>query len=254
MDHGASGQKEGGPQPAEGVVLVDLPDLDRVIWDQLTDTVLRPSFPPDELMTADEMYAYTDPANVLTGLVAMRDGEPVGVILGDYFPASRVALLAYLAARPDQRSLGIGRRLVDAAVPRWWKAARPNALLLEVDDPRIRTDTEFGDPVRRLRFYGGSGARVIDHPYTQPSLRPGLSRVPGMLLLEMGSPDDSMDASVLTDFLTEYYAGCEGEDALRDPDFREVLAPIEAAPDGRVPLRDVYEWLGTRAESAKGAR
>ena len=74
--------------------------------------------------------------------------------------------------------------------------------------------------------------------------------MPGMLLLEMGSPDDSISVSLLTEFLAEYYTGCEGQDVLTDPDYRAMVGPIEAASGGSVPLRPVYELLG----STKGGR
>ena len=227
---------------ASDVEIVDVTALDDVTWTRLCDEVLKPSFPPAELVSDDELFAYTDEGNALAGMAAVEDGEPVGVVLGDFFLACRVALLSYLACRPDRRGRGIGGRLLATAVPRWWREARPATLVLEVEDPRHHTSMEHGDPVARLRFYAAAGARLVDLPFTQPSLRPGSPRVPHLLLLEIGGSDESISASTLAAFVAEYYEGCEGPDVVSDPEYQALVGRARSAPDGRIALLPPRAW------------
>ena len=50
-----------------------------------------------------------------------------------------------------------------------------------------------GDPLARLRFYGRFDARIIDVPYFQASLGPGLQPVYGLLLLALYVRPDLVD-------------------------------------------------------------
>jgi hypothetical protein len=118
---------------------------------------------------------------------------------------------------------------------------KPEALVLEVEDPRRHGDSGFGDPVRRLRFYATAGARLVDMMYTQPSLRPGLPRVDGMLLLEIGGQSEEISSSALADFLSEYYESCEGK-VPTDPEYRRLVAQVKETPHGAVRLLRPDDW------------
>lgn len=208
----------------------ELRELDADLLARTYDELLVPSFPAEELLTfADLQELYLIPDEPEPSVVVLRDDEPVAVMLGEWFADRRVLLLAYVAVAPNNRRGGVGAQLV-GEVLRGWADARPGAVVLaEVEDPRWhREDPVKGDPVARLRFYGRLGARLLPLPYTQPSLRPGLGRVPGLLLLRLdhGGP---APPGLLRTFLTEYFVGCEGPGAVAEPAVDALLREVDDA-------------------------
>lgn len=180
--------------------------------------LMEGAFPPAELMTFEELEgARQDGAT--GGTLLLDGGRPVaGMVTEDYLDG-RVRLLGYLVVAPAARNAGLGRRLVDelAKTP---AGAAPPLVLAEIEDPRFHPASDRGDPVARVRFYDRSGARLLPLPYVQPSLRPGSPRVDNLLLITLGTAAPSVDGPTVAAFLTEYFEGCEGEEAVRaDPGF-----------------------------------
>ena len=143
----------------------------------------------------------------------------VGAAVGEWDEGLRVVLLAWLALRPGVRGGGIGGVLLDAAQADWIARYSPCLVLAEVADPAGHVGNEaHGDPVARLRFYQKRGARILDMPYFQASLGPGMPRVPDLLLLVLhadeqfaGSEPDTIDGRVLREYLELYQRECEGQ-------------------------------------------
>ncbi|RMI09184.1 GNAT family N-acetyltransferase [Cellulomonas triticagri] len=193
------------------------------------ERLLAPTFRADELLSPDELVAGWTGPDAGPSAVLLADDEPVAVMLGGWFAGGRVLLLEYLAVDAEARGLGLGARLLGDLLPRWAAAAPggPGALVLaEVDDPRAwSADAAQGDPVARLRFYARYGARLLPFPYTQPALRPGADRVPGMLLLRLDrTPAGAATGADVAAFLAEHYAAAEGPDALADPAVARMVA------------------------------
>lgn len=208
-------------------------DLARVYAD-----VLVPSFPPDELadlaVLQDELAA-----GRLQVVVAERQGELLGAALAEWSAGTGILLLAHLAVAPGGRGGGVGGALLDTALELWRTGLDPWLALAEVEDPQVHAGSpEHGDPVARLRFYRRRGARVIPVPYVQPAMRPGGSRVPGLLLLALCASGDRLagveadgtwlvPTAPLRAFLESYFAASEG--AVPDgPDWAALVEALEA--------------------------
>jgi GNAT superfamily N-acetyltransferase len=217
------------------------------------DKVLAPSFRPAEYVPPTTI----DPEGTLALIACGDDGMVIGGALGDVFPDSGALLLGYLAVRPGLRGMGTGSVLL-AALKERWLPQHPLAFL-ELDDPRHHeTHPTYGDPARRLSFYGTFGIRLLTIPYFQPRLRNDLPRGYHMLLGVI-PPDgatlpSTMPAGQVTAFLREYFIACEGNGTLDDAEVRWLLdaagqqeeitlvgteeysrAPDAGPPDGRLP-------------------
>lgn len=214
-----------------GVQVSDI-GLDSPLLDTVYGELLVPAFPPDELITPDELRA-----GLAAGLhfvsAVVRDGRPDGAAVAEWSPAGRVLLLAYMSVRGDVRSGGIGSALMAAVRDTWQERVHPLLTLAEIEHPDAHpSDERRGDPAARLRFYARHGARVLDVPYFQPALRPGTSRVPGMVLgLLATAPElrgaDAVPAGPVRLFMTEYLVETEGKVSDDDPATAALFASME---------------------------
>jgi GNAT superfamily N-acetyltransferase len=232
------------------VALVDVADIAEPQLRSFYDEVLQPSFRPEEMVSFDDILAAcrADPAR-MPGILAMVDGEPLGGIFGEYYPDSGVLLIAYLAVRRGVRGGGVGASLLAEAMRRWQESNPPTLVLAELEGLHSPSHPGYGDPAARIRFYDRCGARLLPVPYFQPSLRPGLPRVPGMLLICLGAGSDPapdrVPAAVVGAFLEEYFTGCEGAANLgTDPDYQALRAAVDGWPDNAIPL-----WPLDRADA-----
>jgi GNAT superfamily N-acetyltransferase len=175
------------------------------------DDVLRPSFRPPELSSFDALAAAVTVGGYGAVLIALDEDGVVGAAVDQRFPDQRIALLAYLAARPDHRGVGIGTQLLMALERRW--ATQPiDVVLGEVEDPRVYPETAENRTEARLRFYERQGAQLLGVPWIQPGLEGG-ERVAGLLLLAFWtrpSLDVTITGQELADWADEYYRSEEG--------------------------------------------
>jgi GNAT superfamily N-acetyltransferase len=179
------------------------------------------------------------------GTLLLHGAEPVaGMVTEDYLDG-RVVLLGYLVVAATARNAGLGARLL-AEVVEAPAGGAPPLVLAEIDDPRFHPSNDMGDPVARVRFYDRAGARLLPLPYAQPSLRPGSPRVDNLLLIALGTTEPWVDGPTVAAFLTEYYEGCEGEDAVRaDPAFL-ALRDAVLGRDGHLPLHPLSDLGAAR--------
>ncbi len=156
----------------------------------------------------------------------------VGGIAYERYPASGCGLLTYACVAPAARGAGLGRRLIDDAVAALTAAGAP-LVLGEVDDPTARDGAAADVAWARLTRFQRWGARVLDVPYVQPSLGPGLARDRGLCLIAFGArAPRGVDGAVLATFVRELWAACEGPGAADDPE----LARVTGAMRGTVAL------------------
>ena len=184
----------------------------------LYSEVLTPSFPADELHTLEILRRALDDGSGPIVIAEDEDGKMLGCAIGEWEPEPRVVLLAYLAVRPGLRGGGIGGPLLEAAITGWRERFGPCLILAEVEDPDYFEGSEaHGNPKARWRFYQRRGARALDIPYFQAALRPGLSRVPHLMLVVLdtdpkfhGTAPDTVDAATVRTYLEIYQRDCEG--------------------------------------------
>lgn len=213
------------------------PELTRRFYDE----ILRPSFPPAELI--GPFREYDGPF-----LLALEEGDVVAGALGEWYPESQTLLLSYLAVHPNRRGAGIGTLLMEAIAERWYPAYPSRLALAELEDPDHH-DSPIQDARLRLRFYARFGVEALAVPYFQPALRPSSGRVRHLLLSVLAAGPDALvrpgtvDGAAVRAFLTEYVEACEGAaDPDRDPELRALLdacrgevalVPLVDGPSGR---------------------
>lgn len=166
--------------------------------------VYQEAIEPSEQKPADDIaQLVVDPRYVV--IVSRSIGEVVGFAMLCFPTDQSFWLLEYMAVRQDQRSQGIGQRLVFAANEVATRRCPSAPCILEVDQPET-AETPGNDPIRRLRLYRRLGFRRIA----------GLNYV---LPLEAAGPPPPM-------FLLVH--GMEGRSAIAKAVLREWLAAIYA--------------------------
>jgi GNAT superfamily N-acetyltransferase len=218
-------------------VFVKASELTEDLFDRFYHTVLAPAFPPEELEDIETVRAlHYAPSPQVPGLVGLRDGDPVGGMLGEHYSDGNVVLLSYLAVRTDCRGAGIGGALLIRALLSWRELLAPAAILAEVEDPRGRSSGPHGDPAARLRFYERAGGKVLPLRYFQPSIGNGMPRVRGMLLICLDPWRESMPKDTVLAFLDEYMKAAEGiEVSTADAEYLSLRGQVDAWPE-EVPL------------------
>ncbi len=202
--------------------------------------ILVSNFRADQMLSKEAFLAAQRSGVLRTVLAWDDEGDLVGGLTGEWYPACQVFLLDYLAVSPGFRGDGVGSALLQHGYRRWSQELSPILILGEVEDPRTFHDTEFGDPPRRFRLYGRLGARVLGLPYFQPALGPSGFRVHGLLLMVFvaGSAAYSGPASVagkpLACFIRAYVTECEGQLREDDAELGRLLSACDQA--GGVPL------------------
>ncbi len=150
-----------------------------------------------------------------------------GGIVGERYPRSRCAILTYMVVAPHARRGGLGRTLLDDA--REALRGRTRAVFGEVSDPALaRSEDEATTARARLDRFLRWGARVIEQPYVQPCLGPGLARDRALRLIAFFDEPApaSLPGDVLRDFLREFYAVTERLEPTADPELGPLLAGI----------------------------
>jgi predicted N-acetyltransferase YhbS len=223
-------------------VRVRLSEMSDPLLAELYRDLLEPNFPPHELLTYDELSAARS-AETTGGMVLVASGRPVAGVITESYAAGRVLLVAYLVVAADLRGSQLGSRLLDEVRAEAARAYPPAVVLAEVEDPRYYAVSGGIDPAARLRFYARQGARLLPVDYVQPSLRPGSPRAENLLLIAL-TDEESVDATMLTQFLDEYFEACEGPDWLTAGEnsfrqAREGLARLEGRALPLAPLGDL---------------
>src|SRR5690606_16229503 len=151
------------------------------------DELLHPNFPPAELLGRADFLAAAH-AGAIEVLVAIDAGDLQGVIVGERHGAA--VLIAWLAVGARGRGGGVGGALLRVGVDTWLAGPGVAVVLAEVERPDVfDAHPRYGDPERRLAFYARSAAGVVDLPYFQAAMAPGLPRVHGLLLTIVGTAE-----------------------------------------------------------------
>lgn len=211
------------------------------VLEQVYDEVLHRNFPPSELLTRTDFLAGAR-AGELEVLVAADGPDLQGAIVGERH--SRAVLVAWLAVGALGRGGGVGGELLHTGVRTWLAEPGVAAVLAEIERPDIfDAHPVYGDPMRRLAFYSRVAAGVLDIPYFQASMGPGLPRVHGLLLTVVGTADATPAPRLLNPDETAAVRGFL-DDALSDD--REGAAVIAAAAaDSGIRMLPVADYAVT---------
>jgi GNAT superfamily N-acetyltransferase len=129
----------------------------------------------------------------LTVRLAIDGGAIAGGIAFEQYPRSGAGLLTYMVVAPAARRRGLGEQLFRGAAAEL-RVRGARCVLGEVHGPE------------RIARFSKWGARVLDVPYVQPALAPGLSRDESLVLIAVGEAER---ADVLL-FIDELFTVCEG--------------------------------------------
>lgn len=154
------------------------------------------------------LYAFHDSSSKVAGSAVL------------YFSQARpVALLDYMAVRPELRGQGIGSALFrEVSKVATHDASAPNWLVLEVDDDREGTQEERRLNHRRIEFYRRLGARLLTNvPYLFPS--DSAEPVPMRLMVLPLRSDSSLSPADLRLAIQDIFRGVHGRSG-NDPVLR----------------------------------
>ena len=167
---------------------------------------LRELDPPAELVEGVRRGSRT--------VLAVRDDDSwLGTAVVDAYSCG-TSLLAYLAVAERARGQGVGSSLLHLVQDRL-AGGRP-WFLAEIERPGSAPDRpEFGDPVRRARFYARAGAKAVPIDHWQPPARAGLPSVRLQLIaVPVGDAVDAIDLADVMCFEEEYHSADDDPTAL----------------------------------------
>jgi GNAT superfamily N-acetyltransferase len=172
----------------------------------------------------------------------------------ELYLASGCGLVTYLVVDHPARRTGLGRRLLTAGCRLLQERAetlrRPlRAIFAETNNPTRQLE-DVMDPRQRLAAFHRLGARIVNFPYIQPELAPGQGACHDLLLLAL--PIDqplgaTLPASIVIDFLDDFYRANAVDHPPDHPDFQQMLTAINHVTAGspNLPLVEIPAWLTT---------
>lgn len=160
-----------------------------------------------------------------------------GLLVGEYYAASRCVLISYVAVAEAARGRGLGRQLFDALrrtleSGRLSRGASVQAVFAEIHDPAALAATgDVLDPRARLRVMARLGGMRIPVAYLQPPLGPGQSAAGGLWLIAFpalapAAPPPSVETVRV--FLVEFYRELGSAEPERDPLYAATFASVDA--------------------------
>ncbi len=147
----------------------------------------------------------------LTVRLLREGGETIAGIVHERYPRSRCGLMTYLVVAPSHRERGLGRVLIGEAIASLMEDCE--IVLGEVSDPRA------------FAMFTRWGARVLDVPYVQPCLGPGLSRDRSLRLLAFPPAPPVVPGALLRRFVDEFFTITESATP-EDDEYRAMVAAI----------------------------
>ena len=161
----------------------------------------------------------------------------LGLLVAEYYPASRCLLVSYLAVAETARRQGLARRLFDLLATRirsgHASAHRPVAgVLAEIHDPaQTLPGEDVLDPATRLAVMARLGARRIPVHYVQPALSTGQAPAGGLWLVaypDLVDDPAALSVAQVRDFLIEFYRELGSARPAEDPVYAATFASVDA--------------------------
>ncbi len=179
------------------------------------------SFHPAELRSYDDMLASLGTDDVLrTRLIMAWQGDRVlGLSLFKYHAQPGFGYLWYLCVGQDTRGLGIGGKLYNATLDDLKRISEENGsglkcMMFEVERMDAESHPEYGDPIKRMRFYDRMGARMITgYDYRQPPIPPHDEVLLQLMVHPLNMPEESYTADELAALVRDFVQHCQGETA-----------------------------------------
>jgi GNAT superfamily N-acetyltransferase len=179
-------------------------------------------------------------------LVALLDGDVVGMATLYYFHECNAGLIGYIVLDRKWRRRGLGvmlyNDLVDILKADAKRQGEPylDAVLYEVDKAELAmTQTQRCTDLLRIRFFRSVGGRIVKAKYFQPPLRAGLSDVEMNLMVHIITPGLAVTRKWLVRVVDCIYTNVYTiESGLSTADKERYLGMLEASITGNDPELD----------------
>lgn len=235
-------------KPADAIEFVDLGEaFDAGLLDAAYREVYLPAFPvrdeqEDPSIWTPRLLA-PDANPRLAWLVAGTDladaarRRVLGLLVGEYYAASRCVLISYVAVAAAARGRGLGRQLFEALrrsleSGRLSRGETVRAAFAEIHDPAaVAAAEDVLDPQARLRVMARLGGMRVPVDYLQPPLGPGRSAAGGLWLIafpELARGAPPLSAETVRAFLVEFYRELGSAQPERDPLYAATFASLDA--------------------------
>jgi GNAT superfamily N-acetyltransferase len=163
------------------------------------------------MLAQAERFGKTQNAHYVC-IVAERDGQVVGGIVGDFFPASSSAVIEFVAVHNQHRGERIASRLIHNMLYTMEKRTSKaiHYCFAEIENPNALSEKKLQEEARlRLGFWKKLGAKKINFNYFQPPLCDGKQPLNTLFLSVIhwnkGLPAESIPAKRVLAFLNEYF-------------------------------------------------
>ena len=215
-----------------------------------TDELRRParalyerSFPPAErhdfarILNLQDERSEVCPPRILA---ALEGDSLLGLSIFRYLSRAEFGYLWYLCVSETSRGLGVGRRLYLRTIDLLREEARRlggglKCLVFEVERLEGEPHPDYGDPVRRIKFYEGLGARLIlGYDYRQPPIPPH-GPVPLQLMLHpLGLDLQKCDGEALARIVGDFLLYGQGVEETVSPDGLRLASLGDLTPPSTV--------------------
>lgn len=182
--------------------------------------------------TFHDQERFVGGANLFATAFRPRSGEAVASSNLNYIYVDRL-----MRGRGYFAAMVSGLRMLVADLFQFPGGPSPGLMFLEQNDPfrlseaqyQLDTQTSGVDQFDRLAIWAKAGARIVDHPYVQPSLSEDQSPDQTLALSLIGEVGTGLSACVLLEHLRRFFAisVLKGSDPMEDFDTGAQLIQLE---------------------------
>ena len=151
---------------------------------------------PEEVRESQDLFrrsiALSSEENKYHFLVGLENGKVISMATAHYFAKANFGYIVYLAAHPENRGAGLGKKTLLEMQRRLEMDAKESgypslaAVVLETEKETLAHDEEeYKTNLKRLKFFEGLGFRIAEADYVQPPLFVGQTPVPLYLQIKV---------------------------------------------------------------------
>jgi len=165
---------------------------------------------PDEVRESHDLFrrsiALSSGENKYHFLVGLENGKLISLATAHYFAKANFGYIVYLAAHPDKRGAGLGKKTFQEIERRLNLDAKAHgypclsAVVLETEKETLaHNEEEYITNLKRLKFFEGLGFRIAETDYVQPPLFHGQTPVPLYLQIKALDEDARINPKIIID-------------------------------------------------------
>ena len=167
---------------------------------------------PDEVRESHDLFrrsiALSSGENKYHFLVGLENGKVISLATAHYFAKANFGYIVYLAAHPDKRGAGLGKKTIQEIERRLNLDAKAHgypclsAVVLETEkETMAHNEEEYSANLKRLKFFERLGFRIAKINYVQPPLFRGQTPVPLYLQMKISNEDTIINPEEVIDVI-----------------------------------------------------